>query len=280
MTLDCVRDYLALGLDPARATIFLQSDVTEVCELAWILSTVTPMGLLQRCHAYKDKVAQGLAADHGLFAYPVLMAADILIYDAQVVPVGQDQVQHVEVTRDIAGRFNNVFGDILTVPEARLVPELADVPGTDGRKMSKSYGNAIGIFDNEDEVRSAVMGIKTDSKGIDEPKDPDQCNLFALFKLVAGTDERREVEERYRTGGIAYREMKERLHELIVGHFAPAREGRREIASNDNYVHDVLNEGRRRAVRLASETMNRVRRATGLLRTGQCPNRAFGIGHA
>ena len=264
LTADCVRDYLALGLDPERATIFLQSDLPEVAELAWILSTVTPMGLLQRCHAYKEKLAEGLPAEHGLFAYPVLMAADILIFDSDLVPVGQDQKQHVEVARDIAQRFNNTFGDVLRLPEPYILSDTAVVSGTDGRKMSKSYGNTIGIFDDADAVRAAVMRIKTDSKGIDEPKDPDACNLFALFRLFADEPERTEKEERYRKGGIGYKEMKDRLIDLIISRFADAKTRQRELQTQTAYIRKVLDDGVIRARRIARATLDRVRSAVGL----------------
>jgi len=279
LTAECVRDYLALGLDPQKAAIFLQSDVPEVTELAWILSTVTPMGLLQRCHAYKDKVARGIAAHHGLFAYPVLMAADILIYEADIVPVGEDQKQRVEVARDIAGCFNSRYGEILKLPEGRPWGLL---PGTDGQKMSKTYGNTIGIFDGEDEIRAKVMGITTDSRPVDEPKDPETCNVFALFRLFADETERRDVERRYRAGGIGYRDMKERVTQLIVAHFAEAKAKRRELGQGGDYVVRVLQRGRRKAVHVARRTLDRVREAVGLRNAGfpQCFHLEDTIGHA
>ncbi len=264
LTRDCVCDYLALGLDPEKAVIYVQSDVPEVTELAWILTTVTPMGLLQRCHAYKEKIAEGVPADHGLFAYPVLMAADILIYEAELVPVGQDQKQHVEVARDIAERFNNQYGEVLRLPEPCILPEAALVPGTDGRKMSKSYGNEIGIFDGDEEVRAAVMRMKTDSKGISEPKDPEGCNVFALLRLFADEVERKEKDERYRKGGIGYREMKERLVELVLERFSEAKRKREELEGRSEYVRDVLEEGAKRARDAARPTLERVRGAVGV----------------
>jgi len=264
LTADCVRDYLALGLDPERATIFLQSDLPEVTELAWILSTVTPMGLLQRCHAYKEKLAEGLPAEHGLFAYPVLMAADILIFDSDLVPVGQDQKQHVEVARDIAQRFNSTFGDVLRLPEPHILSETAVVPGTDGRKMSKSYGNTVGIFDDDDAVRAAVMRIKTDSKGFDEPKDPDACNLFALFRLFADAPERTEMGERYRKGGIGYKEMKDHLIDLIISYFADAKTRQQELQTQAAHIRKVLDDGIIRARQVARKTLDRIRSAVGL----------------
>jgi len=264
LTRDCVCDYLALGLDPEKAIIYVQSDVPEVTELAWILTTVTPMGLLQRCHAYKEKIAEGVPADHGLFAYPVLMAADILIYESELVPVGQDQKQHVEVARDIAERFNNQYGEVLRLPEPCILPEAALVPGTDGRKMSKSYGNEIGIFDGDEEVRAAVMRMKTDSKGISEPKDPEGCNVFALLQLFADEVERKEKDERYRKGGIGYREMKERLVELVLERFSEAKRKREELEGRSEYVRDVLEEGAKRARDAARPTLERVRGAVGV----------------
>jgi tryptophanyl-tRNA synthetase len=256
------RDYLALGLDPDRCAFYRQSDVPEVCELAWILTTVTPMGLLERCVSYKDKVAKGLPADHGLFAYPVLMAADILIVKSTTVPVGADQKQHVEVARDIASKFNNVYGEVFPLPQERIVPEVAAVPGIDGQKMSKSYGNTIEIFEDETSVRKKVMSMKTDSKGVAEPKDPDACNLFALFRLFAPAAERDAMAERYRKGGVGYGEVKKRLAELILEHFAEAR--RRRAALTAEEVEAALRRGAEKARSAARATLAVVRRAVGL----------------
>ena len=229
LSLSVAADYLALGLDPDRATIFLQSDLPEVTELTWLLDTVTPMGLLQRCHAYKEKIAQGLPSDHGLFAYPVLMAADILIHQAHLVPVGQDQKQHVEVCRDIAERFNGIYGEVFRLPEPYVLSEVAIVPGTDGRKMSKSYGNTLGLFEPEKSLKSKIMAIQTDSTPVEAPKDPDKCKLFALVKLLASEEEKAEIERRYRAGGIGYGEVKKRLLALMLEHFREARERRKEL---------------------------------------------------
>ena len=213
-TLEAAADFLALGLDPERCTFWVQSDVPEVCELTWMLSVVTPMGLLERCHAYKDKVAKNIPASHGLFSYPVLMAADILLYQAEVVPVGKDQKQHVEVARDIAIRFNNTFGETFVVPEEQISEETAIIPGLDGQKMSKSYDNTIPIFLDEKALRKRVMQIQTDATPVEAPKDPATCNLYALLKLFAPADKMREVHELYVNGGAAYGYLKQDLFEL------------------------------------------------------------------
>lgn len=261
---DAAADFLALGLDPERATIFLQSDLPEVTELAWILSTITPMGLLQRCHAYKDKVAQGISPDHGLFAYPVLMAADILIHRSELVPVGQDQKQHVEVSRDIAQKFNSIYGDVLTLPEPYILADVAVVPGVDGRKMSKSYGNTIGMFEPPREIEKKIMSIKTDSTPVEAPKNPETCNVFALFRLFASESEREDVRRRYLEGGIGYGEVKRRLVELVLEHFREARERRAELSANPEIVRKVLARGAERARESAAITMREVRRAVGV----------------
>ena len=263
-TLEVAVAFLALGLDPARATLFVQSDVPPVTELAWLLSTVAPMGLLERCHAYKDKLAQGLPAEHGLFAYPVLMAADILAYDAQLVPVGQDQKQHVEVTRDLAERFNARFGEVFVLPEPLILKEVAVVPGVDGRKMSKSYGNTLGIFEEPATLRKLVMSIKTDSTPVEAPKDPDTCNVFQLFRLFAPEPELGEMRRRYREGGAAYGEVKKRTAELISAYFAPAREKRQELLAHPEQVREVLADGAARARAVASVTLRRAREASGV----------------
>jgi tryptophanyl-tRNA synthetase len=232
-----------------------------VTELASVLSNVTPVGLLQRSHAYKDKVARGLPADHGLFAYPVLMAADILLYSAEVVPVGEDQKQHLEITRDIAQRFNKLYGEVFNLPEPRVLPL---VPGTDGRKMSKSHGNAIGVFDSEQLVREKVMRIRTDSKAANEPKDPEACPLFNLFRLTLDADECKEMAEQYRHGRIGYREVKLRLAERIAFLFAHAKQSREELRRQPEYIRRVLDAGCEKAERVARKTMSHVRAAVGL----------------
>jgi tryptophanyl-tRNA synthetase len=263
-TLDVAMDYLALGLDTEKTVFWRQCDVPEVTELTWLLSCVTPLGLLQRCTSYKDKVAQGLSPSHGLFAYPVLQAADILIYKSDLVPVGADQKQHIEVTRDIAIRFNNAYGKILTVPEAHIIEAVAVVPGTDGQKMSKSYGNTIEMFEPEESVRKKIMRIVTDSTPVDEPKDPDKCNVFALLKLVASADELVEWENRYRGSGMGYSEAKKRLAELVIDYFRPFRQKRTELENNIDYVKEVLADGAERAKAVAAATLAEARKAVGL----------------
>lgn len=263
-TIGVALDFLALGLDPTQATLFAQQDVPEVTELTWILSCVTPMGLLERAVSYKDKIAQGLTPNHGLFAYPVLQAADILIYLSDVVPVGQDQKQHIEITRDIAGKFNQQFGDIFTIPEPYILDSTAVVPGLDGRKMSKSYGNEIGIFDEGKTLKKKVMSIVTDSAPVEAPKDPYESLPFLLLRLVASPEETAEWETRYKAGGMGYGEVKKRLLELIDEYFAPFREQRHKLESDPDYVMDVLAEGGKRARGVAQEVMHRVREATGL----------------
>ncbi len=264
-TLSATMDYLALGLDTEKTVFWRQSDVPEVTELAWILSCVTPMGLLQRCTSYKDKVAQGLSPNHGLFAYPVLQAADILIYESDIVPVGADQKQHIEVTRDIASYFNNTYGQLFVLPEEYILESVAVIPGTDGRKMSKSYNNTIGIFEPEKTVRKKIMQIVTDSTPIEEPKDPEKCNVFALLKLVASPDELVEWENRYRSGGMGYSEAKQRLAELMTEYFKPFRQKRAELENNIDYVKDVLTKGAARAKAVASKTLARARKAVGIV---------------
>lgn len=263
-TVSATMDYLALGLDTQKTVFWRQSDVPEVTELTWLLSCVTPMGLLQRCTSYKDKIAQGLSPNHGLFAYPVLQAADILIFKSDLVPVGADQKQHIEVTRDIAGRFNNTYGEVFTIPEEHIIESVAVVPGIDGRKMSKSYNNTIGIFEPEKAVRKKIMSIVTDSTPVAEPKDPEKCNVFALLKLVASDDELSDWENRYRSGGMGYGEAKKRLAELIIEYFAPYRQKRAEIENNLGYVEEVLADGAKRAKAVASETLEQARKAVGL----------------
>ena len=263
-TLDVTMDYIALGLDTEKTVFWRQSDVPEVTELTWLLSCVTPMGLLQRCTSYKEKVAQGISPNHGLFAYPVLQAADILIYKSDLVPVGADQRQHIEVTRDIAARFNNAYGEVFTLPAEHIIEQVAVVPGTDGRKMSKSYGNSIEIFEPEKGVRKKIMRIVTDSTPVEKPKDPDKCNVFALLKLVASPDELAEWENRYRNGGMGYSEAKKRLAELLIDYFKPFRQKRTELENNIDYVKEVLSKGAERAKAVARETLEKARQAAGL----------------
>ena len=263
-TMNAAMDFLALGLDPERCIFWVQSDVPEVCELAWILSTLTPMGLLERCHSYKDKLAKGIAASHGLFAYPVLMAADILAYQAHKVPVGKDQKQHLEVARDIAIKFNNTFGETFVLPEAVIDNTVATVPGIDGQKMSKSYGNTINIFGTAKSLKKSVMAIKTDSKPVEEPKDPDTCNLFAIFKLFAPPERTEEVRNLYLNGGAAYGYIKLELVDILWEFFREAREERERLAADPGHVRQVLAQGAEKARAKAAATMDLVRRNTGI----------------
>ena len=263
-TLDVAMDYIALGLDTEKTVFWLQSDVPQVTELAWLLSCVTPMGLLQRCTSYKDKVAQGITPNHGLFAYPVLQAADIVIFDSELVPVGADQKQHIEVTRDIVMRFNNRYGEILTMPKEHIIESVAIVPGVDGRKMSKSYGNTIEIFESEKSAKKKIMRIVTDSTPVEDPKDPEKCNVFALLKLVASPEELSEWENKYRNGGMGYGQAKKRLAELVSEYFKPFREKRTELENNIDYVKQVLANGAKRAEAVAAKTLEKARKAMGL----------------
>jgi tryptophanyl-tRNA synthetase len=261
---DVVVDLLALGLDPEVATLFVQSDVPETTELAWILTTVTPMGWLEKCVSYKDKVQQGLPAEHGLFAYPVLQAADILLYDADVVPVGQDQKQHLEVTRDIAERFNHVYGETFKLPKPYILDAVAVVPGVDGRKMSKSYDNAIEIFDEPKTILKKCKRIVTDSTPVEAPKNPDADNLFQLFRLFAPAEEIAEVDGRYRAGGIGYGEVKTRLAEHISQRFAEARDRRAELVAHPERVLEIRRAAASRARATARAVLDRARAACGL----------------
>jgi tryptophanyl-tRNA synthetase len=263
-TRDVALDFLACGLDPKRTAFYRQSDVPQVTELAWLLSVVTPMGLLERCHSYKDKMAHGIAASHGLFAYPVLMAADILSVNADVVPVGRDQKQHVEVTRDIATKFNLQYGQTFRIPEPRIQDSVAVVPGTDGQKMSKSYNNTIEIFGKPKDVRATIMRIVTDSKTVEEPKVPETDNVFNIYKLFAGEDQQRNLAERYRKGGMGYGEAKKELYEMFETHFEPLRKKREELEANMDYVEKVLADGAKRAHAEVNIVLQAARRAVGL----------------
>lgn len=264
-TLDVALDFMACGLDPKKSVFFIQSDVPEVAELTWILGTVTPMGLLERCHSYKDKVAKGISFNFGLFAYPVLMAADILLYDSNVVPVGQDQKQHVEVTRDMAIKFNEQYGQTFIIPEPRIRTDTAKVPGLDGEKMSKSYGNTIEIFAEEKAIRKKIMGIKMDSRTPEEPKPDAESNIAVqLLKLVAPADVATDYENRLRAGGLGYGDLKKGLFEHYWNHFAQARARRAELTANLDYVHGVLKDGANRARSIAVKVLDRARQASGL----------------
>src|SRR5437660_2249580 len=263
-------DFLACGLDPERATLFRHSDVPQVTELAWILSTVAPMGLLERAHSYKDKLARGLSATVGLFSYPVLMAADILIYDSDVVPVGKDQKQHIEMTRDLAVKMNEIFGQskgdgqIFKLPEARIQPATETVPGIDGQKMSKSYGNNIDIFSDETETRKRVMSIVTDSTPIEASKDPERSTIVQLYSLFASKDELANMKEQFKKGGTGYGDFKKELFEKLWRYFAPMRHRREEILRDQSYINNVLTKGAKRANEIADQVMQRVRKAVGL----------------
>lgn len=258
-------DFLACGLDPDKCVFFRQSDVPEHCELAWILSTVTPMGLLERCHSYKDKVANGIAASHGLFAYPVLMAADILIYDSDVVPVGKDQKQHVEVTRDIAIKMNEAFGEgLFKLPQPRIREETAVVPGLDGQKMSKSYDNTIQLFEEAGPLKKKIMGIKTDSTPVESPKPTEGSSILALYKLVASEADYATMVADHERGGIGYGDFKKRLLQAVTDYFAPFRERRAQIVADSGYVDKVLAQGAEKARAVARKTLARVRDAVGL----------------
>ena len=264
-TLDVALDFLACGLDPAKSVFFRQSDVPEVCELTWLLTTLTPMGLLERCHSYKDKLAKGLSPNHGLFAYPVLMAADILIYDSNVVPVGRDQKQHVEVTRDIAIKFNQAYGETFVIPEPKIRDSVAVVPGTDGQKMSKSYSNTIDIFGAEKALRKTIMRLVMDSRPPDEPKpDADKNIAVQLLRLVAPEDVAGDLEERLRAGGLGYGDLKKALFEHYWEYFAEARAKRAELESNLDHVNQVLRDGADKARARATIVLDRARKNCGL----------------
>jgi len=262
---DLAIDFLACGLDPSKCVLFRQSDVPEHCELSWILSTVTPMGLLERCHSYKDKVANGIKPSHGLFAYPVLMAADILIYDSDVVPVGKDQKQHVEVTRDIAIKMNETFGEgLLKLPNPRIRDETAAVPGLDGQKMSKSYDNTIQLFEETAALKKKIMGIKTDSTPVESPKPVEGSSILALYKLVASAADYEQMVQDHLNGGVGYGDFKKRLLAAVTDYFAPFREKRAAIVADPAYVDRVLAEGAEKARAVARKTLSRVRDAVGL----------------
>jgi tryptophanyl-tRNA synthetase len=257
-------NFLALGMDPEKSTFWVQSDVPGVLDLYWILSNHTPMGLLERAHSYKDKTARGLATNHGLFSYPVLMAADILLFDSNVVPVGKDQIQHVEMTRDIANTFNNTYGEILVMPESKVDENVATVPGTDGAKMSKSYGNTIDMFGSKKSIKKQVMKIVTDSKELDEAKEWENCNIYALCKLFMSDDELLELQKRYATPGEGYGHFKLTLLDKINEHFAPYAAKREELINNPDIVKDILSTGANKARAVASEKLRVIKDAVGL----------------
>jgi tryptophanyl-tRNA synthetase len=263
-TLDAAIDLLALGLDPNKATLFVQSDVPEISELCWLLMTGAPMGLLERCHAYKDKKAKGLTADAGLFTYPVLQAADILGYDSDTVPVGEDQVQHIEVCRDLAGSFNHHFGEVFVMPKAYVLETSARVPGTDGEKMSKSYNNTLAVFEDAKAQRKQIMRIVTDSRPMDQPKEPSGDVLYDLYSLVASETDREVMAALYRRGGFGYGEVKKALADAAEKFFAEPRARRAELAARPDNVRQILADGAAKARKKASEVLQRAQRACGI----------------
>ncbi len=265
-TLDAAITYLSLGIDPSKTTMWVQSDVKEVLELYWVLSAYTPMGLLERAHSYKDKVAKGIAANHALFSYPVLMAADILLYDAQVVPVGKDQIQHVEITRDIAVKFNNEHGEIFTLPEFKVEENIQTVPGTDGAKMSKSYGNTIDLFTTKKQLKKQTGKIVTESVALEEPKEYENCNVYNLCKLFLTEDELLDLQQRYKRGGEGHGHFKLYLHEKIWDYFAKAREKREYYLDHEDEVIQILEEGAQKARKIAQEKIKIIRDAVGIYR--------------
>ena len=261
---DVAIDFLACGLDPKKALLFRQSHVPAVTELSWVLSTLTPMGLLERAHSYKDKLAKGIAPSHGLFAYPVLMAADILIYDSEVVPVGKDQKQHIEITRDLVIKFNETYGETLKLPEPSIQERTAVVPGLDGEKMSKSYGNTIGMFEEEKAMRKKIMGLKTDSTPVEEPKSTENSTILGLYKLVASAADYAQMEAYFLAGGFGYGDFKKRLFGAVWEYFTPMRQRRAEILADPGFVDGVLRDSAEKANAIANGVMARVRKAVGL----------------
>ena len=263
LTFDVALTYLSCGLDPNNSILFKQSDIPELTELTWLLMNVTPMSMLEKAVSYKDKIAKGITPNAGLFNYPVLMAADILAYDSNIVPVGKDQVQHVEMTRDMAQKFNNQYGEVFVVPDYKL-SQTPYVPGIDGAKMSKSYGNTIGIFDEGKSLKKKVMSIVTSSEPLESPKDPDNCTVFALYKLLASPEKIEEMAENYRKGGYGFGSAKKELLKEIDNYFASFREKRKELLTNPDYVYDVLAEGGKKAQAIARNTLNRALKAVGI----------------
>ncbi len=266
-TFDVALDYLALGMDPEKCTFFAQSDVPQVLELAWILGTLSPVSMMEKGVSFKDKVAQGLQPNIGLFTYPVLQAADILIYHSDIVPVGADQKQNIEISRDLAARFNRVYeGDYLRIPEPYIVESVATVPGIDGRKMSKSYGNTIDIFDNGKTLKKKVMAVVTDSTPLEDPKNPDSCNVYALIRLFAGTEKNREIRKKYQAGGFGYGHAKKELLALVDDYFHEARARREQLVRHPDTVRDMLRDGGRKARERAEKVMEPVREVAGIVR--------------
>ncbi|HPG38605.1 MAG TPA: tryptophan--tRNA ligase [bacterium] len=263
-TFEAICDFLALGIDPEKAHFYVQSDIPEVTELTWLLNNVTPQGLLERGHSYKDKKAKGIPANHGLFAYPVLMAADILLYGANLVPVGKDQKQHVEMTRDIAIKFNQTYGETFVIPEVEIPKEIATIPGLDGQKMSKSYGNTIEIFADKNTLKKKVMSIVTDSTPVEEPKNPKTCNLFAIYSLFLDKEGKKELKERYLKPGLRYGDVKKELLEVIWNYFEPYRDKREYYVNNKDEVHDIMQMGAKKTRAVGMEFLTKARHNVGL----------------
>lgn len=263
-TVEAAIDFLALGLDPEKCFFWVQSDVPEVMELSWILSCHTSMGLLERSHSFKDKIARGLVPNAGLYTYPILMAADILLYDANIVPVGKDQKQHIEITRDIAGSFNNTYGEIFVIPEGKIEEDVATIPGIDGQKMSKSYGNTLDIFEDEKSLKKKVMKIVTDSTPVEDPKDPDTCNVYSLYKLFASESQLNTMRETYLKGGTGYGQVKKELLDILIEYFRPYRENRRIYENDRQEVYNILKRGADKTRNIASVTLKRVKDAVGI----------------
>ncbi len=265
-TIDAAITYLSLGIDPNKTTIWVQSDVKEVLELYWILSAFTPMGLLERAHSYKDKISKGITPNHALFSYPVLMAADILLYDAKIIPVGKDQIQHVEITRDIAMKFNNKYGEVFVLPEFKIDENVATVPGTDGAKMSKSYGNTIDLFCSKKELKKQVGKIVTQSVSLEEPKDWKNCNVYNLCKLFLDEKGQKDLQKRYEKGGEGHGHFKLYLQELITEHFKEANEKREYYLNHLDEVYKILDDGAKKAKAIASKKMQKIRKLVGIYR--------------
>jgi len=265
LTMQTATDFLSLGIDPEKSTFWVQSDVKEVLELYWILSAFTPMGLLERAHSYKDKTAKGISANHSLFSYPVLMAADILLYSPEIVPVGKDQIQHVEIARDIATKFNNEYGDILTIPEFRVQEEVQTVPGTDGQKMSKSYKNTVNIFGEEKKQLKTIKKIVTENVAMEEPKEFENCNVYNMAKLFLDGENLKALEDRYTSGGEGHGHFKLYLGEVMWEYFKDYREKRDYYMNNQDEVRDILKSGANKAKEVAMPMIEKIRSATGII---------------
>ena len=264
LTMQTATDFLSLGIDPEKSTFWVQSDVKDVLELYWVLSAFTPMGLLERAHSYKDKVAKGISANHSLFSYPVLMAADILLYSPDIIPVGKDQIQHVEIARDIAIKFNNEYGEVFKLPEFKIEENVATVPGTDGQKMSKSYKNTVNIFGEEKKQLKTIKKIVTEPVPLEEPKEYENCNVYNMAKLFLNEEECKELQERYKRGGEGHGHFKLYLHEVIWDYFAPYREKREYYMQHQDEVRDILNAGAQKAQTIATPLIEQIRSLTGI----------------